>query len=420
MLLTNYKSFRHKQLKMILYYHCFSGISGDMNLAAMIDMGVPIEYLLQELKKLNIDGYSIDTKTAIKLGISGTQVNVNLTHSTHHHDHEHSHEHHHDHSHRTFKNIKKIILDSTLEDSVKETSISIFEKVAIAEGKVHNKPAEDVHFHEVGAVDSIVDIVGAAICYHYLKPEKVMCSTIELGGGFVKCAHGNYPVPAPATAEIISNLPVSKGRVQFETTTPTGAAILATLVDEFSDNFNLTIKQTAYGIGHKDLDIPNVLRVFKASENKINTENSEAIIIECNLDDMTGEQIGFVTDKLLEKGAQDAFVYPITMKKSRPAHTLSVLCSKDKEDELTEILLLDTTTFGVRSYQVKKTILERSLKKVETKYGIIDVKIAYLKNKAIKYKPEYEYCKKAAEKHKIPINEVIQEVMFILKRTTNE
>lgn len=260
----------------ILYYDCFAGISGDMNLGAMIDIGVDKEYLLKELSKLNIsDEYEIKIKKDMKKGIQGTKVDVILKHEHTHdnkedhnghcnniHEGEHHHEHLHEHVHRNLKDIEDIINGSTLNDNVKKLSLNMFMKVAKAEGKVHGKPLDEVHFHEVGATDSIIDIVGAAICLDYLKVDKIMASNVELGGGFVKCAHGLIPVPAPATVEILKGIPVKSGVVPFETTTPTGAAILSGNVDEFSEIKEFLIDKIGYGIGQRDVDIPNVLRVY--------------------------------------------------------------------------------------------------------------------------------------------------------------
>ena len=237
----------------ILYYDCFCGISGDMNLAALIDLGVPEEYLMQELSKINLNSeYEIKIEKSAKLGITGTRVDVILK------DNNHSHEHH----HRNLKDIEEIINSSDLGDKVKKLSLDMFMKVAEAEAKVHGKGLYEVHFHEVGAVDSIVDMVGAAICLDYLKVDRIIASPVQVGGGFVKCAHGLMPVPAPATAEILKNIPINTGIVQFETTTPTGAAILAANVQEFTPKADFSIKKIAYGIGHRDLEIPNVLRVY--------------------------------------------------------------------------------------------------------------------------------------------------------------
>lgn len=402
----------------ILYYNSFAGISGDMNLAAMIDLGVPSEYLISEMEKLNVSGFQIEVSSALKMGISGTQVNVKLESEEHPHSHGHSHGHGHGHSHhRTFRKIKELINTSQLSDEVKATSIDIFEKVAIAEGKIHNKPAEDVHFHEVGAVDSIVDIVGASICYHYLKPTKVICSTIELGGGFVNCAHGKFPVPAPATTEIVKGLPVKIGTVQTETTTPTGAAILATLVDEFTDMPNFSITKTAYGIGHKNMDIPNVLRVHLADSKQKGTLNYEsATLIECNIDDMPAEEFDFVMERLFKEGAQDVYFTPIMMKKTRPATKISVLCKTSEELKFTDILLKETTTLGVRSFEVKKSMLDRKIELLDTKFGAIEVKSGIYDGQVIKVKPEYDQCKKAAEQNNVSLQEVMNEIRKITNK----
>lgn len=243
----------------ILYYDCFSGISGDMNLGAMLDIGVDEGYLVSELSKLSIDHeFEIKTCKDQRKGIQGTKVDVIIKHP-HHHEHENHHEEHH---HRNLKDIENIINSSALNDNVKSLSLNMFKKIAEAEGKVHGKSIYEVHFHEVGAIDSIIDITGAAICLDYLKVDKIMCSGVELGGGFVKCAHGLIPVPAPATVEILKGVPVKSGIVPFETTTPTGAAILAANVNEFSDLKDFIIEKTGYGVGNRDTEIPNVLRVY--------------------------------------------------------------------------------------------------------------------------------------------------------------
>jgi pyridinium-3,5-bisthiocarboxylic acid mononucleotide nickel chelatase len=386
-----------------LFYDCFTGISGDMNLGALIDIGIPSEYLLSELKKLKIDGYQIEITRTLKNGISGTRVNVNLEHHKHHGHHEH-------HPHRNLSDISEIINNSDLSNQIKAISIDIFDKVARAEAKVHNKPIDKVHFHEVGATDSIVDIVGAAICIDYLKPDRILCTPVQLGGGFVECAHGTFPVPAPATAEILQNIPVKKGLVDTETTTPTGAAILATLVDEFVSETELRIVKTGYGIGFKDLKVPNVLRVFICDNEESNDlKHEKACIIECNLDDNNPEIFAFIIDKLFEKGAQDVYLTPIIMKKSRPAVTLSILCPPDKTNEMEKIILTETTTLGIRKHWVEKSMLPRKTKTVATKYGDIRVKYSTF-GSLIKHKPEYEDCIKAANENNVTLAEVYKEV----------
>ena len=250
----------------VLYYDCFCGISGDMNLGALLDLGVEKEYLLKELSKLNLQSeYELAIEKKLKKGIQGTQVQVELknAHSPDLHGHGHGHHHnHHHHEHRNLKDIEHLIQDSDLSLPVKEKSLHMFRIVAEAEAAVHGKSLYEVHFHEVGAVDSIIDMVGAAICLEYLQIDKIISSTVQVGGGFVECAHGIIPVPAPATVEILKQVPIKSGIVPFETTTPTGAAILSANVSEFSEQMDMMVERIGYGIGHRDLDIPNVLRVY--------------------------------------------------------------------------------------------------------------------------------------------------------------
>jgi len=384
----------------VLYYDCFCGISGDMNLAALIDLGVPKEYLISELSKLNLNSeYEIKIENSMKLGITGTRVDVILKHE--HEEHMHTHEHH----HRGLRDIEEIINSSNLNDQVKKLSLDIFMKVAEAEAKVHGKDLYEVHFHEVGAIDSIVDIVGAAICLDYIKVDKIIASPVQVGGGFVKCAHGIMPVPAPATVEILKNIPMNTGIVQFETTTPTGAAILAANVEEFTKSIDFEVKKAAYGIGHRDLEIPNVLRVY-LGEKESAEEKDEQYIIETNIDDMNPELYGYVEEKLFEAGALDVFKTPIYMKKGRPGIKLSVLVSSQKEKDILDIIFEETTSLGVRKYKVEKIMLDREFSKVNTEYGDITVKKAYYKGKIVKYKPEYEECKAIAKEKNISIDKI--------------
>jgi len=408
----------------VLYYDCFAGISGDMNLGAMLDLGVDPAYLKNELAKLPVHGYAIHIERDIRKGISGTRVEVvidehhrNMGHHGHDHDHEGSHQH----LHRTFSEIRQLISSSSLIPAVKDISISIFEKVASAEAKVHNKPVDEVHFHEVGAIDSIVDIVGAAICLDKLAPDLVQCSTVELGGGTVHCAHGIYPVPAPATTEIVKNMPVRKGTVDHEATTPTGAAILSACVNEFTDKYDFTVLKSGYGIGGRDSAIPNVLRVILGETAKIDeTETVPSYIIECNIDDMNPEFYDYIIDSLFSAGAKDVFITPIIMKKSRPAVKLSVLCTPEAEKRVNEVLFRETSTIGVRKYTIDKTMLERRIEQITTRFGNVHVKSAFYQGVCIKSKPEYDDCLKIAREKGIPINQVYHEVEKVLgKKTEN-
>jgi uncharacterized protein (TIGR00299 family) protein len=275
-----------------------------------------------------------------------------------------------------------------------------------------------VHFHEVGAVDSIVDIVGAAICIEYLNPDRIMASEVELGGGFVTCEHGTFPVPAPATMEILTGVPVRSGAVKFESTTPTGALILACNVDEFGPIEGLRIQKTAYGIGQAELDIPNVLRVFLAESpgKEEDPEQVKAWILECNIDDMNPEMYGFAMDTLFELGADDVFITPISMKKARPASKLSVLCSAERKQSLIESLLTQTTSLGVRSYEVDKTMLKREFSKLQTSYGEVRIKTGIFRGKKLKSKPEYDDCVRLARENGIPVNQIYQEIMGLLNK----
>jgi uncharacterized protein (TIGR00299 family) protein len=399
----------------ILYYDCFSGISGDMNLGAMIDIGVDRNYFVSELAKLNINEYNIDIKKDTKNGISGTKVNVILVHDTHPHGEHHSH-------HRNLRDIENIINSSELNSKVKKISLEIFKKVAEAEAKVHNKPVNEVHFHEVGAVDSIVDIVGAAICFDYLNIDKVVSSQLEVGYGFVKCAHGTLPVPAPATAEILKGVPI-KAQVPFEAATPTGAAILTYFASEFTDSKDFKIDKIGYGIGTKDNDsIPNVVRVFIGENNENDfsdgSSNPEFIkdhikVMECNIDDMNPENYEYVMYRLLEKGALDVYLTPVIMKKQRPAEKLTVLYREQCEEDIMDIVFLNTTTLGVRKYRVERDMLRRGTQKVITKYGEVTVKNSYYKGRKVRSKPEYDDCRKLAIENNVSISEIQIEAIKI-------
>ncbi len=420
----------------ILYYDCFSGISGDMNMAAMIDLGVDKQYLIDELSKLSVEGYELRFAADSRKGIFGTRADVILTGT----DIQHTQNHlindsnktfvagklnltqlkraktseMHDHSHgRNYLNIKQLIEESALNDNVKKLSVEIFRKIAVAEAHIHGKKVDDVHFHEVGAVDSIIDIVAATICFDYLKPNKVIASPVQLGGGFVNCAHGTFPVPAPATLEILKGIPVKLGAVDVETTTPTGAAIIATFATEFTEQPNFSIEKIAYGIGHRDNAVPNVLRVCIATEYD-DAEHQLACITECNIDDMNPEMYEYVMNKLFDAGADDVYFQTIIMKKTRPAVKISVMSNLQLVTNIEEILLTETTTLGVRNYQVNKRILKREVNTIETKWGAVSVKVGFLNGIAIKSKPEYSDCLKISQQNNISLADVYNEVLSIL------
>jgi pyridinium-3,5-bisthiocarboxylic acid mononucleotide nickel chelatase len=387
----------------ILYYDCFSGISGDMNLVAMLDLGIDPAFLINELKKLNLRGWELEFTKDQRHGIRGTMVTVKLTH--------------HEQVHRHLEEIEKIINDSTLDPDTKELSKKIFMRVAVAEASVHSIPVNEVHFHEVGAIDSIIDIVGAAICYKSLKIDAVHASVIELGGGMVKCEHGLLPVPAPATAEIIKNIPVKKGGVDFEATTPTGAAIISTLASVFNSSIPFTIEKTAYGVGHKDHpEVPNLLRVFVGEVAETSDPGHEALVIECNIDDMNPEFFEHISEKLFQAGASDVFLANIIMKKGRPGIVLNVICETGLSEIIKGILFTESTTLGIRSFTFRKDTLVRKFETLNTIYGPVSVKRSFYKGKEVSSKPEFDECRRIASEKDLPVKEVYNVILTEIKK----
>jgi len=392
----------------VLYFDCFAGISGDMTVGALIDLGADEKELLQSLDSLHLHGYRIEIKKSLKNGISGTDFNVIIEEDHSHH----SHHHHHNHS-RNLSDISNIINSSPLDSSVKELSLKIFHEIAAAESKIHAKSIDEIHFHEVGAIDSIVDIVASAVCLNMIKPDKIISSPLNLGEGTVECAHGIFPVPAPATAEILKGIPVYSSGIKKEMTTPTGAAIIKCIAEEFSSFPAMKIDSTGYGLGKRNLEVPNVLRAVIGEMDY----SEKKVMIETNIDDMSGELFSYILPKLLDAGALDVFITPVIMKKSRPGHVLSVLCESGKVDVLEEIIFTETTTFGTRRYEVERSELERSISKVKTSYGEISVKKGYMNGKSLKFSPEYEECAQAAQRYGVPVREVYNAVTAQLKKS---
>lgn len=430
--------------KKILYFDCFSGISGDMTIGALIDLGIDREKFQAELAKINIgDEFKIDIKPGIKKGISGTDFTVILNDHDHHghhhakehvhkhedhpHHHEHDHSHHHetahahhtlevkshDHHHahsRNLNDIYQIIDASQLSGFVKDLSKKIFMEVAVAEAKIHAKTIDDVHFHEVGAVDSIVDIIGAAICIEMLEVDEIHCSEINVGSGFVKCEHGIFPVPAPATMEILRGMPIYCKNAQKELTTPTGAAILKAACTVVGVAPEFVIEKVGYGMGKRDMEIPNVLRAVLGLKKKVET----LWMLETNIDNMNPEIYSVLFPKLLENQALDVFVTPIIMKKNRPANILSVLCHESEVENLQGLIFSETTTLGIRKYKVEREELQRSFKKVSTAYGEVTVKCAYKDGKLLKFAPEFEDCRRIAEQYHLPVMQVLAEINVLV------
>lgn len=398
----------------ILYFDCSSGISGNMTLGALTEIIGDENYLLNELKKLNIDGYKIEISKKIKNGITGTYVDVildnehTLDHHTdlheHHHEHNHSSSHEHHHEHRNLEDVNKIIENSSLNNDVKDLAKKIFLRVAEAESKVHNKTLDEVHFHEVGAIDSIVDIVGTAILINKINPDKIISSIVNDGYGFIECAHGTISVPVPATSEIFVNSKVKFRQIDIDTelVTPTGAAIIAELAEEFKTLPTMTIEKIGWGTGSKDLKIPNVLKVYYGD---MQEKAEDFLVMETNIDDSTGEILGYVQEKLFEEGALDVFFTPIFMKKGRPAYRLTVACKRKDMLKLQNIIFRETTTIGIRYRFESRTELTREFVEIDTKYGKIKAKKVINNGETYIY-PEYENMKKLAKENNIPLKEL--------------
>ncbi|MBQ9698780.1 MAG: nickel pincer cofactor biosynthesis protein LarC [Acidaminococcaceae bacterium] len=451
-----------------LYIEPFAGISGNMLLGALIDAGVPFAYLQKEFAKLHLGEYELVNKSVNKNGIQAQYFNVVLPEEHHHHEHEpeheyhhhhegeevhdhawmhahgiaHSHEHnhehdhhnhehaheheHHHHEHRNLHDIEEILDHSDLSKAVIDKAKEVFLAIAKAEAKVHGSTVEEIHFHEVGAIDTIIDVVGNILALQYLGIETIFTTPVNTGFGFVQCAHGQMPVPAPATAELLQGMPHYRGTVDKEMTTPTGAALLKVLavpVEEVPAGFSG--ETIGYGAGTRDVPIPNVLRInvgtltddvktakglavtgcAAEAANRINTAET-LLILECNLDDINPEILPYVLDKLLAAGARDAWLQPIIMKKGRPAQMIKVLCVPEQQQAMEQILFAETTTLGVRSYAVQRTALERRWRHAETPWGTVRVKEGLLNGDVVNAMPEFEDCKRIAQESGKPLKEI--------------
>jgi uncharacterized protein (TIGR00299 family) protein len=472
----------------IAYLECFSGISGDMFLGALIDAGVPPEVLTKTVEALGVDA-RLEISRVDRSGISATKVDViaagekelpreefwqeapstqqsalspakpssaahshshgqehahpqSHSHDSHSHDHEHahshsaesshdhSHQHEHDHhsghthSHRGLKEIRQIIQTAGINQSAKDMAIKIFEALGAAEAKVHNTDIEKIHFHEVGAIDAIVDIVCASVGAEALGVDEWICSPLNVGGGTVVCAHGAFPIPAPATLELLKNAPVYSGEIQKELVTPTGAAIVSVLASRFSQFPTMKTEKIGYGAGTRNFkNSPNVLRLTVGETAATQQESpfpvEEITVLEANVDDMTPQVFGYVMEQALQSGALDAFGTPVQMKKSRPGMLLTVLCRTEDSQRLTKFILAETTTLGVRMRQESRAALTRRHISVTTKWGDVRMKLANLNGSISNYAPEYEDCRQIAKEKKVPLKTVMQEAIKVYLENTN-
>jgi uncharacterized protein (TIGR00299 family) protein len=439
------------------YLECFSGISGDMFLGALVDAGVPPEVFVRTVDALGLDAH-LEIRRVDRSGISATKVDVICggekdlprddfwaqqavhahsrshegahAHSheqgpSHAHSHEHNHghehgpashdEHRHAHPHRGLKEIREIITKASISQSAKDRAIRIFEALGAAEAKVHNTGIEKIHFHEVGAVDAIVDIVCASVGVEELCVHEWVCSPLNVGGGSVVCAHGTFPIPAPAILELLKSAPIYSGEIQKELVTPTGAAIVSVLASRFSNFPVMKPERTGYGAGSRDFKgVPNVLRLTigeAAQQDVLPAKREEITILEANVDDMTPQVFGYVMERALELGALDAFGTAVQMKKNRPGMQLTVLCRPEESERLTKMIFTETTTLGVRMRQESRAVLARRHVNIRTQWGEVRMKLANLNGSVSNYAPEYEDCRRIAEAQHVPLKTVMQEAI---------
>lgn len=387
----------------ILYFDCFAGASGNMILAGLIGLGVDRDKMIEQLKLLSIPDFAIEISTVDRSGISALHAEVKVPH---------------EHVHRHLSDIEKIINGSSLAESVKTRAISIFTRLAEAEAKIHGIDIKSVHFHEVGAMDAIIDVVGACIGFDMLGIEQFACSKIHVGSGFAEMAHGKFPIPPPAVAELLKNAPIYSTDIEGELITPTGATIISTVCHSYGIIPEMMVEQSAYGAGTREYDrFPNALRLIigdaanvRFSENRpLSTDH--LVLLETNLDDLSPQVLGFVMERAFDLGALDCWFTPIQMKKNRPATMISILCDEKKREAMAALLYSETTTLGLRVRQVERECLPREIIKVRTEFGDVDVKIARYEGKIVNAMPEYEQVKRLAVENNVPFRKVRDEAL---------
>ncbi|NCO24568.1 MAG: nickel pincer cofactor biosynthesis protein LarC [bacterium] len=384
----------------IAYFDCFSGISGDMFVGALLDAGLKIEILEKELNKLNLSGYQLEVNKVLKKGISASQFKVKIQEKG---------------VERRFKDILNILEESKLDEEIKNEVKKIFFKIAEAESKIHQEDIEKIHFHEIGGLDSIMDISSAVIGIKALEIKEIYSSPLPLGQGLDQCAHGILPLPAPATLELLKNIPTYSGGMESEMVTPTGAAIISTLTKDFGERPLMKIEKIGYGAGEREFSIPNLLRVSIGEKILRDRDlmdgyvHDEALLIETNIDDMNPEFYNYIMDELFSQGALDVFLTPIQMKKNRPAQMLSIIVYEQNLKEILEVLFSESTTLGVRIKEVKRLKLTQANFIAETKYGKIKVKVGVFKEDIKTIAPEYQDCQKIAQQYQVPLKEIYEE-----------
>ncbi|MGI8670733.1 MAG: nickel pincer cofactor biosynthesis protein LarC [Aridibacter sp.] len=401
-----------------LYFDCFAGASGNMILGGLVSLGVEPKRLIDEIKKLNISDFDIEFAEVDRAGINSVHAKTIYAEEK---------------THRYFSDIKKIIEDSDLSEAVKKRSNEIFKNLAKAEAKVHGIEIEKVHFHEVGEMDAIIDVVGACVSFEILGIEKFICSKIHVGSGFIQIAHGKYPVPPPAVAELLNGIPIYSTEIVGELITPTGAAIISTVCNEFGEISDFQTNKIGYGAGTREYeDFPNVLRIMlgvqspkskvqSLKSNEQRTMNNEQLtLIETNIDDISAEILGFVMEKAFDIGALDCWFTPIQMKKNRPATMISILCKNADKEKFAELLYTETSTLGIRIRKIERECLEREIFQVETEFGEIDVKVARYENRIVNIKPEFSQLRKIAINKNLSLKEIEEKVLKNIKDKIEE
>jgi len=393
----------------IAYFDCFSGVSGDMILGALLDAGLDRRELESELGKLKISGYKIKAEKTARKGISGTKFSLDIIEQN---------------VERSLKDITRIVDQSDLDDDIKDLSKKTFQELATVEAKIHGKSINEIHLHEVGGLDSIIDVVGSFIAVKKLGIKATYSSKIHVGAGFVECRLGVLPLPAPATLEILKGVPIYSKGIEAELATPTGVCVLKTLSRSFGIMPEMRVEKIGYGAGSRDLEIPNLLRVYVGETSQGGYEREEAILIETNIDDMSPELLAYASEILLKQGALDVFMTPIFMKKNRAGTMLSVLTTEDKLDDILSTVFRETTTLGVRIHRLERKKLSREIMSVATRFGEIKVKIGKIGDQIKNIAPEYESCKEIAQRQEIPLKDVYDEAkeaarkaLFKKKRT---
>lgn len=381
----------------IAYFDCFSGASGDMILGALLDAGLPLETLVAEIGKLGLDHYELSVKKVVKKGLGGSQAVVSVDEDHHHHHHRHLH------------NIENIINSSRLSDQVKGNSLKVFHRLAEAEAKVHRTSIENIHFHEVGAMDAIIDVVGAAAGFAALGIDEIHCSPLHVGSGTVECAHGVLPVPAPATMELVQGFPIYSTGVVGELLTPTGAAILTTLATGFGHIPAMTVEKVGYGAGTSEPAIPNLLRLClgRMSAKDAGYEMEQMAVIETSIDDMSPQIYEHLMEMALDMGAMDIFLSPLQMKKNRPGTMVTIICHPDRVEEFSDLLIRETTTIGLRWRMENRIKARREFEGIDTEYGPVKLKIARKGDAIVNTTPEYEDCKRLARENNVPLKAVM-------------